>query len=263
MYARPTAPLSIGGVVDDAIKLYRASFRRCVPVALLGSLVMAAFGIFVIEYARHAGLALTGLESLQIYAEPPVMAAALLQSVLSLALTGAVIVILNAVAAGDARLRFGQAIGIGFSRLARCVIAAVLGSLLVLAGCIALVVPGIYLLGTLFLWPVALYVENAGAIESLRVSHKLIRGRWWSSSTILTAPLLIMFAFLLGADLVAEMFALLLRLDAAATQILFELVNVLANIFVLPMLPAALIALYQDLKMRREGGELAARIRVT
>jgi hypothetical protein len=91
----------------------------------------------------------------------------------------------------------------------------------------------------------------------------LIRGRWWSSSTILTAPLLIMFAFLLGADLVAEMFALLLRLDAAATQILFELVNVLANIFVLPMLPAALIALYQDLKMRREGGELAARIRVT
>src|ERR1017187_8906135 len=60
MYARPTAPLSIGGVVDDAIKLYRASFRRCVPVALLGSLVMAAFGIFVIEYARHAGLALTG-----------------------------------------------------------------------------------------------------------------------------------------------------------------------------------------------------------
>jgi hypothetical protein len=29
------------------------------------------------------------------------------------------------------------------------------------------------------------------------------------------------------------------------------------------MLPAALIALYQDLKMRREGGEIAARIRVT
>src|ERR1035441_4214601 len=87
MYARPTAPLSIGGVVDDAIKLYRASFRRCVPVALLGSLVMAAFGIFVIEYARHAGLPLTGLESLQIYAEPPVMATALLQSVLSLALS--------------------------------------------------------------------------------------------------------------------------------------------------------------------------------
>src|ERR1039458_309761 len=96
MYARPTAPLSIGGGVDGAIKLYRAPFRCRGPVALLGSLVMAAFGIFVIEYARHAGLPLTGLESLQIYAEPPVMAAALLQSVLSLALYGAVIVILNA-----------------------------------------------------------------------------------------------------------------------------------------------------------------------
>ena len=47
MYARPTAPLPIGGVVDDAIKLYRESFARCWPIALIGSLIMGTFGIFL------------------------------------------------------------------------------------------------------------------------------------------------------------------------------------------------------------------------
>jgi hypothetical protein len=31
------------------------------------------------------------------------------------------------------------------------------------------------------------------------------------------------------------------------------------SVFILPMLPAALLAIYYDMKMRREGGDLLAR----
>ena len=42
MYVQPAAPRPIGGVIDDAIKLYRASFRTCWPIALIASVVSAA-----------------------------------------------------------------------------------------------------------------------------------------------------------------------------------------------------------------------------
>jgi Na+/H+-dicarboxylate symporter len=44
-YELPSAPLSVGGVIDSAIRLYRDSFRRCVVVALIYSAVIAAFSI--------------------------------------------------------------------------------------------------------------------------------------------------------------------------------------------------------------------------
>ena len=45
MYVRPTAPRPIGGVIDDAIKLYRASFRTCLPIALIGSVITGSVSI--------------------------------------------------------------------------------------------------------------------------------------------------------------------------------------------------------------------------
>src|SRR6185312_2273186 len=39
MYTRPTAPRSIGGVLDDAIRLYRAAFSRCWVLALGGGVL--------------------------------------------------------------------------------------------------------------------------------------------------------------------------------------------------------------------------------
>src|SRR5579863_1631495 len=109
MYARPTAPLPIGGVVDDAIKLYRESFAICWPLALLGSLIIGAYGIFLTIYVRNAGLGLTGLAQLQVYAQPPIWALYLLESVLTLGFYGALIGSQNAVALGNAPLSFGEA----------------------------------------------------------------------------------------------------------------------------------------------------------
>ena len=42
MYTLPTAPRPIGGVLDDAIGLYRATFKRCWLLALISGVFSAA-----------------------------------------------------------------------------------------------------------------------------------------------------------------------------------------------------------------------------
>jgi hypothetical protein len=260
MYVRPTAPLPIGGVVDDAIKLYRESFARCWPIALAGSLIMGTFGIFLAIYVRNAGLGLTGMALLQIYGQPPVLALYLLQSVLSLAFYGALIASLNAVALGDTPLSFGEAIAIGFTRLGRAVVSGVVWWAIIVIGLILLLVPGIYFLGALCLWPVALYAEDAGAMQALQYSRDLIKGHWWRSSTILTIAVIIILVFSMVVGLIAGVFAAISRHDVTTAQLVIQVVSIAANVFVLPMIPAVLLVMYRDLQLRREGGDLAARV---
>jgi hypothetical protein len=260
MYVRPTAPLPIGGVVDDAIKLYRESFARCWPIALVGSLIMGTFGIFLAIYVRNAGIGLTGMALLQIYGQPPVLALYLLQSVLSLAFYGALIASLNAVALGDTPLSFGEAIAIGFTRLGRAVVSGIVWWAIIVIGLILLLVPGIYFLGALCLWPVALYAEDAGAMQALQYSHDLIKGHWWRSSTILTIAVIIILVFSMVVGLVAGVLAAISRHDVTTAQLVIQVVSMAANVFVLPMIPAVLLVMYRDLQLRREGGDLAARV---
>jgi hypothetical protein len=250
MYEKPGAPRPVGGVIDDAIRLYRESFRRCAPIGVLGAMVSTAFDLMVIELAHREGLPLTSLESLvRVYQEPPVMALNFVQIVLLLAMFGAFIVTQNAVANGEPGPPVMQALGVGYARLGRCVIAAVISTLLILIGCL-LIVPGIYFSGILSLWPVAMYVDDAGAIQSLDASRKLIRGNWWHASTVLAVAILIALAFSMFAGFIAGAVQLVAGADAAG-QTIVQLIGAAANVFLLPMLPAGMIALANDLKLRQ------------
>jgi Uncharacterised protein family (UPF0259) len=250
MYEKPVAPRPVGGVIDDAIRLYRESFRRCAPIGVLGAIVSTAFYLMVVELAHREGLPLTSLEALvRVYQEPPVMALNLLQIVLLLALFGAMIVTQNAVSNGEPGPSVAHAIAVGFARLGRCVLAAVISTLLILAGCI-LIVPGIYLSGILSLWPIAMYVDDAGAIQSLDASRKLIRGNWWHASTVLAVAMLIWLALSMFAGFVANSVQLVAGGDAAG-QTIEELISAAANVILLPIIPAGMIALANDLKQRQ------------
>jgi hypothetical protein len=148
-----------------------------------------------------------------------------------------------------------QALGVGFVRLGRCVVAAVVSMVLILVGCL-LIVPGIYFSGILSLWPIAMYVDDAGAIGSLDASRKLIRGNWWHASTVLAVVMLIALAFSMFAGFVAGVVQLVAGADAAG-QTLVQIIGAAANVFLLPTLPAGMIALANDLKQRQRAAGAA------
>src|SRR5438105_109489 len=56
MYSRPTAPRTIGGVIDDAIRLYTASLRAWLLPCVIGSALSGGLGLWVmLQFGARPG----------------------------------------------------------------------------------------------------------------------------------------------------------------------------------------------------------------
>lgn len=262
MYVRPTAPLSIGGVLDDSIRVYRASFSKCWVPSLLVAAVGGVFGIWM-SYTLGVNPVGAGrakaLAALSLYRQPTVMGIYLLQWLLTTALYGALFVAQDGATGGKVQ-GLGEAFGIGFARLGRSLLATVLFTVFLIVGFLLLLIPGFYVLGAFCLWPVALYVDDAGGTSSLGASYELTKGNWWRTSIILTVAVIIILVFTMLVGLVIGIAVTGFRHDLAIATLIIQLIAIVANVFYLPMYTAVLISIYRDLKLRREGGDLAAKL---
>ena len=261
-YALPAAPLSIGGVIDSAIRLYRDSMRRCWLLALLYSLILGIFGVFwalALAKATVPG----SKDPRQMFAAlftPAAMGGFALSMLASLVFYGALTKTVSAWAKGDESLSLGSALAVGARRLPGAVLASLLYLLALGIGLVLLVVPGVYLFGKFQLWSTAMFVDDAGAVESLRISWRLTRGRWWRGTVIFTVALIIVYVFALALGLVSGVITALTHLSVTDRAIVNQLFAVVSNLIVLPMFIAILVVMYHDFKLRNEGGDLAARM---
>jgi hypothetical protein len=275
MYVKPTAPRAIGGVIDDAIKLYRASFRTCLPIALIGSVITGSVSYYVIS-------SFPALESLRDPAQiwemlkpSPLWSWFLLPGLASLLLLGAIIACQNALAAGTGPLSLWQALAASFGRLHWLLLAVLLwlvfiGSAIGIAlipispasrvlGVLAWIVLAIYLWGRLQLWMVALFADDVGTLRALGISWGLIEGHWWRAAMILTVGIFIVAVVSVVFGFVGGLAFLVHPVDPMSLILDNQVVTAVERVFVTPMIPAVLVAMYYDFKLRREGGDLAAR----
>ncbi len=256
MYAPPTAPLPIGGVLDQAIKLYRTSFRQCWPITLILSALAGAASVFLLRNLPH-------LVPSQAAALLALLAHAwfwfLLAGVAYAGLIGAVIASQNSLAAGRTQLTPVEAMAVSWRRLPRQVLAHLAVAAAIFIGMILMVIPGIYVWGRLPLVTVALFAEDASALRAIGSSWNLVGGHWWRTATTVTVGLIIVIVISLTFTLIGGFVLLLLRPDRAGLLLGSEAVSLLERVFLTPMMTALLVAVYHDLKLRREGGNLAAR----
>jgi hypothetical protein len=275
MYVKPTAPRPIGGVIDDAIKLYRASFRTCLPIALIGSVITGSVSYYVIS-------SFPALESLrdpaqiwQMLKPSPLWTWFLLPGIASLLLLGAIIACQNALAAGAGPMTVLQAIGASLHRLHWLLLAVLLWVVFICSavgialipispasrvlGVLAWIVFAIYLWGRLQLWMVALYAEDVGTVRALGISWRLIEGHWWRAAMILTVGIVIVLVISLVFGFVGGLVFIVHSVDPKSLIMDNQVVTAVERVFVTPMIPAVLVAMYYDFKLRREGGDLAAR----
>jgi hypothetical protein len=275
MYVKPTAPRPIGGVIDDAIKLYRASFRTCLPIALIGSVITGSVSYYVIS-------SFPALESLRDPAQiwemlkpSPLWTWFLLPGIASLLLLGAIIACQNALAAGAGPMTVLQAIGTALRRLHWLLLAVLLWVVFICSavgialipispasrvlGVLAWIVLAIYLWGRLQLWMVALYAEDVGTVRALGISWRLIEGHWWRAAMILTVGIVIVLVISLVFGFLGGLIFIVHSVDPMSLIMDNQVVTAVERVFVTPMIPAVLVAMYYDFKLRREGGDLAAR----
>jgi hypothetical protein len=134
----------------------------------------------------------------------------------------------------------------------------------VVVGLVLVIVPGLILMVSLMMYMALLLFENKGPVDSLTGSHRLVWGNWWRSSAILTIALILVIVIVMAVGMVAAIvtpFAGLAMDDILMVGLVAELVfNAVFNVLFMPFLTAVMIALYWDLKLRKEGGDLAARV---
>jgi hypothetical protein len=294
-YVAPSGPLTVGGVLDNWLRLFRASYSSCWALALLAALAGA-----LIQFTVTPTLPPRGATAVQNYLQywsalraPSTFLADIGLAFIGLVIHGAVLSQQTALVRGDEAFSFGDALSRGLRRIPQMlmggvllvlILAAVIIPFAIVAGIIlaalqhspmrmlavallviAAAIVVIYAMPRLQLWMAVLFSENLGGAASLGRSWDLVKGQWWrvTGVTFVSGIVIWILGVAIGGTVgvvigvfgihgtTPEAMVRRVQLIGAAGQ--------LARLLTLPLLTAVWLAMYQDVKLRREGGDLAAR----
>jgi hypothetical protein len=300
----PSTPVSIGGVLDSGFRLFRETYSRSWPPALVVALAGIAFGIaeaLMLQEQSGAGAGLfSTVQSLAKLGEtfrPQVFAGTLLLYLVGSVCCGAVLIINRALLQGDASISAAKALAKSLGRLPALVACGVLyilfisvatmlaafvviflafllgllipglfsqgvgplQVLLISLGVVLYLIPAIYIVMKLQLALAVLFLEDAGPVSALRTSWKLTRGRWWRGFAIISVAGILLYLFSAAFSLLGIAAAGLITTGMQERVIVTTIVGHIASLLVTPAFMAIYLALYNDFKLRSEGGDLAAR----
>jgi hypothetical protein len=256
-------PLSVGEIIDVAIKMWRRQFgtlARIVlvvvaPVELFATLVTASVSNFDVETfdpttgdptldgGAFAGW-LAGMFTAQILSGLAflISSAAVLRAV-SVAYLGGTPDWRDSLRAATSRLP--SLIWLGFLMFGGLVLAA-----------IALIIPAIWLgVAWALAFPVLIAEEQRG-VDAMRRSFRLVQNRWWPTFGALFLAFLLQsfIGLVLGIPLGILTFSE--QGDSLVAIFLAMVVNVVASVVTTPFMAAVLVLIYFDLRVRKEGFDL-------
>jgi len=258
MSALPTQPQSIGKTLDRGIKLYIRGLAKVFPI----SLFVAIIGVLP-DVVRFRPSMLGGIDPGAVGVT--MLVYFVIMIVLAVSIYAGIIRYYGDLAAGGIPT-VGASVKAGFRKFFPIILASILYVIAVTLGMIALFVPGLILALSLYLCSTAIMIDNKGIIESLKFSHGLVWGNWWRSAAVLTVPILIAMALygilmtVLGVNM--AMMAGVNNAVPDQMQVLFwfSLAAAVVNSIIYPLFYAVTVVLYHDLKLRKGGSDLEARL---
>jgi hypothetical protein len=270
VYTVPRAPQSIGGVVDSTINLFKASFRLCWPAALLSGLLSIGLSVWLqsnLDEVVRAGLpagtnpttaSLTAIRL--VFTSPGVLIVYLLTVALGIVINLMMTITIVEVSAGrptgNALTHFGTALKL----VPGALLAALLIAVPLIVGMILLVIPGLYLMGRWSLWITAYAEQRGQATRSLGRSWELVGGNWWRTMAVLSVVGVVVLVLLIVLGALTGFLSALAGQTAATRALLSQIVQGVSQVVYGPALAAALVAIYQDLKLRKGGADIEARL---
>jgi hypothetical protein len=266
MSIQPTQPQSIGGVLDTTFQLYKASVVKMIPLSLLMVIASSPQSIYMFTSGGIAGNAADPFAMLAMMQSGGYWLASLVGLVFTMLTWSAAYLKIGAIGAGG-DLGVGPALAKALSRLPAVLIMVLLFGIALAIGAILLIIPCLILMVSLGLCFNTALFEEKGPVEALSESHRLVWGNWWRTAAILTVGFVIIFVIYLVAGMIIGVIAPMIVLGGGGTDdlVLFTLVSgllvgVLMSLLVTPFYISLAIAIYWDLKLRKDGGDLAARV---
>lgn len=260
MAIRPAQPQTIGGVLDTTFALYKASIGKVWLLCLIGALGGALPSLYLVF---SGGIVGDPAATLAMFSSPGYWLTNLATILISLWSMAAVYLKIHAVGT-DVELSLGEALMTGLRRAPLLFLTGVLFGIALVIGMILLVVPGLILMVSLALCFNLVLFEGKGAIAALTGSHHLVWGNWWRTCAVLAVGFIVVIVIYFAVGLVLGV-AIPLAGVGSTDPLMFSLVSsvligILASLVLTPFYVSMAISLYWDLKMRKEGGDLAARV---
>ena len=256
-------PLSVGEIIDVAIKIWRRHFATLAkivfvvvaPVQILSALVAASVtsggGIEKIDAAGNSTVDTGALAAFLAG-----MFTAQVLSALAFLISSAAVLRAVSVAYLGGTPDWRESLRAATSRLGSLVWLGVLLAGGLFLSALALFIPFIWLGVS---WAVAfpvLIAEGQRGTGALRRSFGLVRGRWWPTFGALFLAFLLQ--FFVGLVLGIPLGLLTANWDSASAGalILSTLISVVSSVVTTPFMAAVLVLIYFDLRVRKEGFDL-------
>ncbi len=261
MAIQPAQPQTIGGVLDTTFQLYKTSIGKVWILCLLGAIGGTLPSIYMVF--GGVGNPADPLAALSMMSSPGYWLTNLAAMILSLWSMGAVYAKVHALGT-DAELSLGEALMIGLRKAPLLFLTGLLFGIALVIGLVLLVIPGLILMVSLMLCFNLVVIEDKGPVASLTGSHNLVWGNWWRSVAVLTVGFIILMVVYFAVALVLGVAIPLVGLGSG-DPMMFALISgiligILASVVLTPFYVSMAIALYWDLKLRKEGGDLASRV---
>jgi hypothetical protein len=274
----PPGPQSVGRVLDSGFRIFRISLVSCL---LYGALSMIA-GQLPNIYLIATGKPLVSFGN----GDPVWVALYIVGTLITLVFWGAMLFRQRGIAVGNRMRTRAELLGAGRklpANVGLMIITILLvilhvgvAWLILLAAGIALVpqnflaiaaigllvsIPLGYLSTPLVVAGVALLLEDMGPWRAFRYCLRLMRGSWWRTSSVLTIAVVVMMVYYGVILMIVGMVAPLLgATDFTTVSALGGVIGVVLGSLGMPFLSAVLLAIFGDLKVRREGVDLERRV---
>jgi hypothetical protein len=266
----PQRPLSIGEIVDAAFRIFRATVVKCLLYALLAVIAQQLPNI----YSLLRGRGLTG--SILASMHDPVWVSLYVAGTLVGVLLWSAILLRQYAMATGGEAGAGQALGTALRRLPAMVLLGVLCGAAIgwwfLPGLlfsrplrvlvwVLMAVPASLVMVALSVAWTTLLVSGRGPAASIAHSWRLTSGSLWRLTGVYTVGLFIVLVIYFVLGVVTTLVSVLLARDdiAVITAAMGTLVVIMTAVAT-PFYCALALAVFGDLRVRREGTDLAQRI---
>jgi hypothetical protein len=262
MYSLPTEPGSIGHTLDAGFKLYFVSFKQVLVLAILAALSISV-PMHAMILAMPMMMAEDGGPGNAFIAT--LVLGFLVCMTLYLWFYLATLCRIGAIAYGQS-LTLGACMATGLRKLFPVLLATILYSLAMMGGFLLLVIPGMILWLSLLFYALCIILEDDGILESLRHSHRLVWGSWWRTAVIVTVIFVVYYVIYLAVEVPFAVVDQMVfdtefgALPGFEQTILSMVGDIIATVLTFPLMTAVFVAVFHDLKLRKEGQDLEARV---
>ena len=276
-------PQSIGKVLDSGIRLYIRGLVKSLVLLLIAFLLA-----MLIAVVSTVGMRISGPSSTSIVYFIALM---IIMLTLMFAIMGSITFVYGELGAGRvptiggslkkgikkafpllvSGIIYGAIVAIlsygpSFLFLSLLKIIGAANPVLLFASLLVSQIPYIIFLVSLKFYDTAIVLDDVGTFRSIVYSHKLVWGNWWRTTAVYMVPIVLalvlfmIFYFVLGLGAFLSM----PRGGPVNPGAMFPLSSGLVLFVILgliiPLFPAVSVALYHDLKLRKSGGDLEARL---